>query len=89
MKKILLSLTVLTTLTACSSPKVVDLDNKEEVSGMTNVMELEYRDWVKTSEKMTNTMLKSGGFAKIKDPVIAMGPMKNETMQRFDTEFFT
>jgi uncharacterized protein (TIGR02722 family) len=74
------------TLVGCGGTKVVDLDNKEAVSDMSNVMELEYRDWLKTSEKMTDSMLKSGGFAKVSDPVIAMGPMINDTMQRFDTD---
>ena len=86
MKKTLLILPMITVLVSCGGTKVVDLDNKTEVSDMSNVMELEYRDWVKTSEKMTDTMLKSGGFAKIKDPVIAMGGVVNDTMQRFDTD---
>lgn len=89
MKKIILCTAIISALTACSSPKVIDLDNKEEVSNMTNVMELEYRDWIKTAENMTDTMLKSAGFARVQDSVIAMGPMVNDTMQRFDTDILT
>lgn len=74
-------------LAACSSSvDVIDLDDKSAVANMENVMELEYRDWVKTAENMTDGMLKSGGFAKIKDPKIAIGRITNDTTQRFDTD---
>ena len=62
------------------------LNNSAEVAEMQNVMELEYRDWTATAEKMTNSMLASGAFARIKNPVIAIGEIKNDTMQRFDTD---
>ena len=87
MKKIiLLTAASCVLLAACSSTKVVDLDDKSEVAGMSDVMELEYRDWGRTADKMVDSMLKSGSFAKIDKPVIAMGPMINDTMQRFDTD---
>lgn len=76
-------------LGACGETNVVDLNNAAEVAGMQNVMELEYRDWTKTGEEMTSSMLKSGAFARVKDPIIAMGPMTNDTMQRFDTDILT
>jgi len=34
-------------------------------------------------------MLKSGAFNRVQNPVIAMGPMINDTMQRFDTDILT
>ncbi len=74
------------TLASCGGTKVVDLDDKTEVAMMENVMELEYRDWEKTAGKMTDSMLKSGAFAKVKDPKIAIGRITNDTMQRFDTD---
>ncbi len=77
---------VLAALSGCGETRVVDLNNSAEVAAMQHVMELEYRDWEKTAEKMTTSMLKSGAFAKIKNPAIAMGPMINDTMQRFDTD---
>lgn len=76
-------------LCACGGTKVIDLDDKSEVAGMTNVMELEYRDWTNTAGNMVGSMLKSGAFVRVKDPVIAMGPMINDTMQRFDTDVLT
>ncbi|MDR1207086.1 MAG: penicillin-binding protein activator LpoB [Rickettsiales bacterium] len=92
MKKITLCLVpyaLCLALCACGGTKVVDLEDQDEVAEMTDVMELEYRDWTKTAEKMTNSMLKSGAFAEIKKPVIAMGPMTNDTLQRFDTDIMT
>lgn len=80
---------VLAALAGCSDVRVVDLNDQAAVRDMQNVMELEYRDWTKTAENMTTGMLKSAGIAKIKDPVIAMGPMINDTMQRFDTDILT
>jgi uncharacterized protein (TIGR02722 family) len=76
-------------LCACGGTKVIDLEDKQEVAEMSDVMELEYRDWVKTAEKMTDSMLKSGGFAKVQNPVIAMGRMTNDTSQRIDTDVLT
>jgi len=92
MKKIALCLmpyALCLVLCACGGTKVIDTNNQREVAGMSNVMELEYRDWTKTAENMTSSMLKSGAFARVKDPVIAMGPMINDTMQRFDTDVLT
>lgn len=88
MKKtnLLFSLCALLAVGACGEPRVVDLDSPADVAAMQHVMELEYRDWEKTAESMTKSMLKSGAFAKVKNPVIAMGPMVNDTMQRFDTD---
>ncbi|MBN1325251.1 MAG: penicillin-binding protein activator LpoB [Alphaproteobacteria bacterium] len=80
---------LLVALGGCGETNVVDLNNQAEVAGMQNVMELEYRDWTKTAENMTSSMLKSGAFGRVKDPIIAMGPMKNDTMQRFDTDIMT
>jgi uncharacterized protein (TIGR02722 family) len=76
-------------LAACGETRTIDLDSQREVSAMQHVMELEYRDWTKTAEKMTTSMLKSGAFRKVKEPVIAMGPMINDTMQRFDMDILT
>lgn len=80
---------MLAILAACGETRVVDIENQKDVARMQNVMELEYRDWTDTAEKMTDSMLKSGAFEKIKNPVIAMGPMINDTMQRFDTDILT
>ena len=77
------------TLCACGGTRVVDLDNEREVASMQNVMELEYRDWTDTAETMTKSMVNSGAFTKIKDPVIAIGKIENDTMQRFDTDILT
>lgn len=87
--KLIICGALIATLSACGGTRVIDTENKSEVAAMSNVMELEYRDWVKTAENMTSTMMKSGGFAKISNPVIAMGPMINDTMQRFDTDILT
>lgn len=76
-------------LAGCSGTTVVDLDNEKEVAAMQDVMELEYRDWTKTAENMTKSMMASGAFTRVKNPVIAMGPIKNDTMQRFDTDILT
>jgi uncharacterized protein (TIGR02722 family) len=88
MKKILAVAAALS-LVACGGTEVIDTDDRAAVAGMSNVMELEYRDWEKTAGRMTDGMLKSGGFAKIKDPVIAIGRITNDTMQRFDTDILT
>lgn len=85
MKKIL-PIALCAVLCGCGETTVVDLNNSAEVAEMQNVMELEYRDWTATAEKMTNSMLASGAFARVKNPVIAIGEIKNDTMQRFDTD---
>ena len=85
MKKIL-PVALCAVLCGCGETTVVDLNNSQEVQEMQNVMELEYRDWVGTAENMTNSMLASGAFAKVKNPVIAIGEIQNDTMQRFDTD---
>ena len=88
MKK-LLPVALCAALIGCGETRVVDLNNEKEVAAMQNVMELEYRDWTATAEEMTKSMINSGAFAKIKNPVIAMGEIKNDTMQRFDTDILT
>ncbi len=76
-------------LAACAEPRVIDLNDSNDVARMQNVMELEYRDWTNTAEKMTTSMLDSGAFKKVKDPIIAIGDIKNDTAQRFDTDILT
>ena len=85
MKKIA-SLTMILALCACGGTKVIDTNDSEEVASMSNTMQLEYRDWEKTADSMTKSMISSGAFADIKKPVIAIGTVENETMQRFDTD---
>ena len=85
MKKIL-PIALCAVLAGCGGTTVVDLDDEREVAAMQDVMELEYRDWTKTAEKMTKSMLASGAFTRVKNPVIAIGTIKNDTMQRFDTD---
>ena len=86
MKSWLIIPAVLVGLTACGETRVVDLENQKDVARMQNVMELEYRDWTNTAEKMTESMMRSGAFNRVKNPVIAIGDVKNDTMQRFDTD---
>ena len=88
MKKIL-PIALCCALCACGGTRVVDLNDTEEVSKMQEVMELEYRDWTNTAEKMTESMIKSGAFRQIKNPVIAIGNIVNDTQQRFDTDILT
>ena len=88
MKKIL-PIALCAVLADCGGTTVVDLDDERSVSAMQDVMELEYRDWTKTAENMTKSMMASGAFSRVKNPVIAMGPIKNDTMQRFDTDILT
>lgn len=76
-------------LTACGGTRVVDLNDSREVSSMQHVMELEYRDWTNTAEKMTESMLSSGALNTTQKPVIAVGNIVNDTMQRFDTDILT
>ena len=85
MKKIL-PLALCAVLAACGGTRVVDLENERDVQTMQDVMELEYRDWEKTATKMTESMLKSNAFAGISKPVIAVGDIKNDTMQRLDSD---
>ena len=85
MKKIL-PLALCAVLAACGGTRVVDLENEREVQTMQDVMELEYRDWEKTATKMTESMLKSNAFAGISKPVIAVADIKNDTMQRLDSD---
>ena len=85
MKK-LLPIALCAVLTACGGTRVVDLDNAREVETMQDVMELEYRDWTKTAEKMTDSMLKSNALSGVSKPIIAVADVKNDTMQRFDTD---
>ena len=76
-------------LAACAEPRVIDLNDSGEVSRMQNVMELEYRDWTNTAEKMTKSMIASGAFKNVNKPVVAIADIKNDTMQRFDTDVLT
>ena len=76
-------------LTACGGTRVVDLNDADEVNSMQQVMELEYRDWTKTAEKMTTSMIDSGVLKAQKKPVIAIGNIVNDTTQRIDTDILT
>ncbi len=87
MKKIcLMPCALCIVLMGCGETRVVDLDNQTEVATMQNVMELEYRDWEKAATKMTESMLKSGAFQRVQNPIIAIDDIKNDTMQRIDTD---
>ena len=88
MKKII-PLTLCAILAACGGTSVVDLDDQAEVASMQQVMELEYRDWTKTAEKMTDSLIASGALNQIQKPVIAIGEIVNDTTQRFDTDILT
>ncbi|MFQ6760273.1 MAG: penicillin-binding protein activator LpoB [Alphaproteobacteria bacterium] len=85
MKK-LLPVALCAVLAGCGGTRVVDLDNARDVATMQDVMELEYRDWEKTAANMTDSMLKSNALTGVKKPVIAVANIKNDTMQRFDTD---
>jgi len=76
-------------LCACAETRVVDLDDSRDVANMQNVMELEYRDWTKTAETMTKSMIDSGVLNKTQKPIIAIADIKNDTAQRFDTDILT
>ena len=76
-------------LTACGGTRVVDLNDADEVNAMQQVMELEYRDWTNTAEKMTQSMLDSGVLQSQPKPVIAIGNIVNDTTQRIDTDILT
>ena len=88
MKKIL-PITLCTVLAACGGTTVIDTNDEKEVAAMQNVMELEYRDWTNTAEKMTESMIQSGALKKEQKPVIAIGNIVNDTQQRFDTDILT
>ena len=88
MKKII-PLTLCAILAACGGTSVVDLNDKEEVAAMQQVMELEYRDWTKTAENMTNSMLESHALDKIQKPILVVSNITNDTAQRFDTDILT
>jgi len=85
MKKII-PITLCAILAACGGTSVVDLNNEKEVANMQNVMELEYRDWTNTAEKMTQSMISSGALNQTQKPVIAIANIVNDTTQRFDTD---
>ena len=85
MKK-MIPIAICLALTACAETRVVDLNDEKDVARMQNVMELEYRDWTNTAEKMTKSMMASAAFKDIKKPVIAIADIKNDTAQRFDTD---
>ena len=88
MKKIL-PLTLCLGLIACAEPRVVDLNDSRDVERMQNVMELEYRDWTKTAEDMTKSMIASGVLNQTPKPIIAISDIKNDTAQRFDPDILT
>ena len=85
MKKII-PITICLALCACAETRVVDLNDEKDVARMQNVMELEYRDWTNTAEKMTKSMIASGVLKTQPKPVIAIANIKNDTAQRFDTD---
>lgn len=85
MKK-LIPVALCTALCACGETRVVDLNDTRDVATMQNVMELEYRDWTNAAERMTKSMIDSGAFTRVKNPVVAIADVENDTMQRFDTD---
>ena len=85
MKKII-PIAICLALCACAETQVIDLNDANDVSRMQNVMELEYRDWTNTAEKMTKSMISSGVLKRTPKPVIAIADIKNDTAQRFDTD---
>lgn len=85
MKK-LLPVALCAALVACGETRVVDLNDTAEVAQMQNVMELEYRDWETAAGELTDSMLKSGALSTTNKPIIAIDSIKNDTMQRFDTD---
>ena len=88
MKKII-PIALCTVLAACGGTRVVDTNDAKETAAMQQVMELEYRDWTNTAEKMTESMLASGALKQTQKPVIAIGNIVNDTQQRFDTDILT
>ena len=87
MKKLLALALALPLVAACSPVRTVDPNDPRAVARMGHVMELEHRDWAETSDMMIDSMLRSGALARVENPVIAMGEITNDTMQRFDTDF--
>lgn len=87
--KRMIPMAVCLALCACGGTRVVDLDDSRDVANMQQVMELEYRDWTNTAEKMTESMIKSGALKSEKKPVIAIGNIVNDTTQRIDTDILT
>lgn len=85
MKK-LMPVALCAALCACGETRVVDLNDTRDVATMQNVMELEYRDWTNAAEKMTKSMIDSGAFTRVRNPVVAIADVENDTMQRFDTD---
>ncbi len=88
MKK-LIPMALCLALCACGGTRVVDLNDEQEVSSMQHVMELEYRDWTNTAEKMTKSMIASGALKAEAKPVIAIGNIVNDTTQRIDSDMLT
>ena len=88
MKKII-PMALCLALCACGGTRVVDLNDQDDVATMQHVMELEYRDWTNTAEKMTESMIKSGVLKSESKPVIAIADIVNDTTQRFDTDILT
>jgi len=87
MKKLLMLVACCGILAGCGGgTRVIDTNDSRAVADMRDVMELEYRDWERTAEHMLDSMMKNRVFANTKNPVIAMGPMVNDTMKRFDTD---
>lgn len=85
----MIPITICLALCACAETRVVDLNDSRDVNAMQNVMELEYRDWTNTAEKMTKSMINSGALKSEKKPIIAIADIKNDTAQRFDTDVLT
>ena len=86
MKKLIPCAVCLALCAACTETRVIDTTNPKEISAMQNVMELEYRDWTNTAEKMTDSMITSGALSGTQKPVIAVSNIVNDTQQRFDTD---
>ena len=89
MKKLIPCALCLALCAGCTETRVIDLNDQKEVSTMQNVMELEYRDWTNTAEKMTDSMIASGALSTTTKPVIAVSNIINDTQQRFDTDILT
>lgn len=89
MKRIIPCALCLALCAGCTETRVIDLNDQKEVSTMQNVMELEYRDWTNTAEKMTDSMIASGALSTTTKPVIAVSNIINDTQQRFDTDILT
>ena len=66
--------------------QVIDTADSGQVADMRNTMQLEFRDWENVAGQMTQSMIDSGALSRQKNPVIAIGRVTNDTMQRFDTD---